>query len=112
MTNTETHPVTTAEITEFCAAIEASTATFFAKHYANLTPPKFYADPKGRKYIRIVCENQFRNTGPNSYTSRSVHCFVERDTGLIWKAAGWKAPARNFSRGSIRGDRSYALRRC
>ena len=102
MTNTETHPVTTAEITEFCAAIEANTAAYFAKHYTNLIAPKFYADPKGRKYIRIVCEQYG--------SSRHVHCFVERDTGLIWKAAGWKAPARNFSRGSIRGDRSYALR--
>ena len=102
--NTETPPVTTAEITEFCAAIEAHTALFFSLHYANLTPPKFYADPKGRKYIRIVCEQTYGS-------GRSVHCFVERDTGLIWKAAGWKAPARNFSRGSIRGDRSYALRR-
>ncbi len=92
--------------------IEAVTATYFAKHYDKLTPPKFYADPKGRKYIRIVREDQHGNQGrPNPYKSRSVHCFVERDTGLIWKAAGWKAPAKNFSRGNIRGDRSYALRR-
>jgi len=100
---TETHPVTMTELLEFCAAIETSTAAFFAKHYDKLSPPKFYPDPKGRKYVRIVREDA-------SGTSRSVHCFVERDTGLIWKAAGWKAPARNFSRGSIRGDRSYALR--
>lgn len=106
MTNTtETHPVTTSELNDFCDEIASSTAKYFAKHYDNLTPPKFYPDPNGRKWIRIVQEETYG-------TGRSVHCFVERDTGLIWKAAGWKAPARNFSRGSIRGDRSYALRRC
>jgi len=47
MNTTETHPVTTSEITEFCAAIEASTATFFAKHYANLTPPEVLRRSQG-----------------------------------------------------------------
>lgn len=33
--------------------------------------------------------------------SRSVVGFVEAGTGLLWKAATWKAPALNFPRGCI-----------
>lgn len=54
--------------------------------------PQFGADTGGSKYVRIV-----RASGSSS----SVHCFVEKSTGKIWKAASWKAPAKNFSRGSI-----------
>ena len=45
----------------------------------------------GRKYIRVV-----RVDG----SSRSVHSFLDLD-GNIWKAAGWKAPALNHTRGNV-----------
>lgn len=48
----------------------------------------------GPKNIRIV-----KNEG-NGRT-RSVHSFVNRETGDILKAAGWKAPAPMGKRGSI-----------
>ena len=44
------------------------------------------------KYLRII-----RTDG----TSRSVHCFIDRQTGDILKAASWKAPAPRGKRGSI-----------
>lgn len=34
-------------------------------------------------------------------TQRMVCFFVEKATGDVWKAAGWKAPALNFTRGNI-----------
>lgn len=46
----------------------------------------------GSKYIRVVTQN---------YNSRSAHSFIEKENGVIWKSASWKAPAKNFSRGTI-----------
>lgn len=100
-THTTPAPVTDNELTAFCAVIAEKKAAYFAKHLSNLTPPRIYADKGGRKWIRIVTEDL---DGSN----RSVVCFVERSTGLVWKAAGWKAPARNFPRGDIRGDNRFA----
>jgi len=48
----------------------------------------------GIKNVRIV-----RN-GTDGNTSRSVWGFVEKETGNILKAAGWKAPAKH-ARGNI-----------
>lgn len=47
----------------------------------------------GPKFVKIV-----RRDGTGS---RSVYGFVSHADGRIWKAASWKAPAKNFSRGNI-----------
>ena len=88
--------VTDNELTDFCSKLAVKARKYFAEHYTNLSPPAFHADTGGRKYVRIV------RSDDRGYGSRSVVCFVERSTGLIWKAASWKAPAKNFSRGNIR----------
>lgn len=49
--------------------------------------PKVFTVMAGRKYDRIV---QATTDGRN----RSVHAFVERATGHVFKAAGWPAPAK------------------
>ena len=46
---------------------------------------KFYIE-SGRKYHKIIME-----TGGNS---RSVHAFVDKKTGEVYKAASFKAPAK------------------
>lgn len=52
---------------------------------------KNFSVMSGKKYDRIVQET----TGEHSSsTSRSVHAFVERSTGHVFKAAGWPAPAK------------------
>ena len=53
---------------------------------------------KGSKYLRVFTL---------SYGSRSCHSFVD-EQGTIWKAAGWKAPAKNFSRGSIHDPSTWS----
>lgn len=48
----------------------------------------------GPKFVRVIS----RNGGPNA---ASVYCFVDKASGDIYKAAGWKAPAKGI-RGNIR----------
>ena len=56
----------------------------------------------GSKYVKVV--------KISSGGSRSVHSFVEKATGNIWKAASWKSPARNFVRGNVFDSASYTNR--
>jgi hypothetical protein len=62
------------------------------ERFPALDKPTLTVDKGGRKYLRIV-RNE-RGQG------RSVHCFVEKETGNILKAAGWSAPAKH-ARGNI-----------
>ena len=56
----------------------------------------------GSKYVKVV--------KTSAGGSRSVHSFVEKETGNIWKAASWKAPAKNFVRGNVFDAASYTNR--
>ena len=47
---------------------------------------KFYIE-SGRKYHKLIME-----TGAGS---RSVHAFVDKKTGEVYKPASWKAPAKH-----------------
>ena len=48
---------------------------------------KFYIE-SGRKYHKIIMETEAG--------SRSVHAFVEKKFGAVYKAASWKAPAKHI----------------
>lgn len=56
---------------------------------------------EGNKYIKVVSL---------SWGSRTVHSFIEKKTGAIWKAASWKAPAKNFARGNVFDSKGYLPR--
>jgi hypothetical protein len=45
---------------------------------------EFYPET-GRKYHKIIM---------NANGSRSVHCFIDKKTGEIYKSASWKSPAK------------------
>ena len=57
----------------------------FKQNHPNSDPYKFYIE-SGRKYHKIIME-----TGGNS---SSVHAFVDKKTGEVYKPASWKAPAK------------------
>lgn len=60
--------------------------------FTNLTPDRIvFTD--GKRYIRVIKESV-------EGTSRSVHTFIDKNDGSIYKAASWKAPAKGI-RGSI-----------
>ena len=54
----------------------------------------------GRKYLKIANVSQ--------HGGRSVHCFVDAETGGVYKAAGWKAPALNGERYNLLDAESLA----
>ena len=74
----------------FLSVVTENTNEYYKTNYSNLTPP-VYVNLGGRKYIKIVSESE---------NSSSVYCFVEKSTGLIYKPAGYRAPAKG-ARGSI-----------
>ena len=51
------------------------------------TSYKFYIE-SGRKYHKLIME-----TNGNS---RSVHAFVDKNSGAVYKSASWKAPAKGI----------------
>jgi hypothetical protein len=44
----------------------------------------FYPET-GRKYHKVIM---------NANGSRSVHCFIDKQTGEVYKSASWKSPAK------------------
>jgi len=65
-----------------CDALELD----FKSRYPNSDPYKFSIE-SGRKYHKIVMETESQ--------SRSVHAFVDKKTGEVYKPASWKAPAKH-----------------
>ena len=63
---------------------------------ANLMKFKVYT---GKRYYKIV-QQEFetwegsRNYG--KYADGSVHCFVDKETGDVYKPASWQAPAKHI----------------
>lgn len=74
---------------KFIEFLNRAEAKFIAERFPMLEPHTFYVDG-GRKYLRIAMTAAGRGT--------RVHCFVDANTGSVYKAAGWKAPALNGER--------------
>ena len=65
-----------------CDALEQD----FKSRYPNSDPYKFYIE-SGRKYYKLIMETE---SG-----SRSVHAFVDKKTGEVYKPASFKSPAKH-----------------
>ena len=87
----------TAIKTYLAALTKANVIMADAKGYDFSKGDTFDVAPGGRKFAKIV-RTSMRN---NDRVDQSVVCFVDKSTGDIWKAAGWKGPALNFPRGSV-----------
>jgi hypothetical protein len=70
----------------------------------------------GRKYIRVVRQETWNDTNEatNHFgrVSQSVHAFIDIATGDIYKAASWKAPAKNGARFNVVNDFERLLQVC
>ena len=74
---------------------DADTHEYHQKQIANLKEGicnyEFVIE-SGRKYHKII---MVIDNGPNRMgPSRSVHAFVDKKTGQIYKSASWKSPAK------------------
>jgi len=63
---------------------------------ANLMKFKVYS---GKKYYKIV-QQEFETWEKSKYFGQyrdgSVHCFVDKETGDVYKAASWRSPAKHI----------------
>jgi len=69
----------------------------YESKFSNLSVPEAKIK-EGGKYYKVYQES-------GEY-HKSAWFFVSKEDGLIWKAASWKAPARNFPRGNILEDKA------
>jgi len=49
----------------------------------------------GKKYYKIIQQDFDTFQDRNEYRDGSVHAFVDKKTGEIYKAASWKSPAKH-----------------
>ena len=57
---------------------------------ANLDKFRYY---EGKKYIKVVREEYDERN--DRWRDTTVHAFVDRETGEVYKPASWKAPAKH-----------------
>ena len=48
----------------------------------------------GRKYIKIIQQDYDTFQDRNEYRDGSVHAFIDKNTGEVYKSASWKSPAK------------------
>ena len=88
----------------------------YIKRY-NLIDDVVYKIDGGRKFLkvkyfetRISTDYETGEVTTTKDTRGSIHCFVDKNTGDIYKAATWKAPytkGNNAVRGSIYDEKCY-----
>ena len=59
---------------------------------ANLDRFRYY---EGKKYLKVVRETFDEFQGRNKWRDTTVHAFVDRKTGEVYKPASWKAPTKH-----------------
>ena len=71
-----------------------------------------YEIEKGRKYLKVIMV--IANGRNRLGSSRSVHAFIDKNTGEVYMAASWKSPARNGVRFDMRliEDRERLYENC
>lgn len=70
--------------------MNAASKKYYEERFPSLNADTFEL-VGGRKYLKIAQSSQ-----PGS--GYSVHCFVDAETGGVYKSAGWKGPALNGER--------------
>ena len=85
-----------------CEALRQNFIEYSIKSHALSTSDVEYHDAQIAKLKQGICDYDFYpETGRkyhkiimNANGSRSVHAFVDKQTGQVYKSASWKAPAK------------------
>ena len=56
----------------------------------------------GRKYYKIIQQDLDTFQNRNEYRDGSVHAFVNKETGQVYKPASWKSPHTKYVRFDMR----------
>ena len=93
---------------KFFAVGRPEDAAYYEKRIAELRDGKDcykFEIETGRKYYKIMMETESQ--------SRSVHAFVDKKTGELYKAASWKSPAKGV-RFDLRiiEEREFVFKNC
>jgi len=72
-------------VTKYCLMLCDALEDDYKRRNRKDSGYKFYIE-SGRKYHKLIMETE--------YGSRSVHCFVDKKTGEVYKSASWKTPAK------------------
>jgi len=86
-------------IQDYVDEIKKASDADWQKHGYDMTKAPTFSIMSGSKFHKIVV---------TTWGSQSVHCFVEKESGDIYKAATWNAPAKHV-RGNINEDRKPLL---
>ena len=63
---------------------------------------------KGRKYLKIINQQFDTFQDRNEYRDGSVHAFIDRETGDVYKPAGYNKPAKHVRYNLLeRSDREF-----
>ena len=54
-----------------------------------------YRYTEGKKYFKVVAEEFDTFRGRNEWRDTTVHAFVDKVTGEVYKPAGWSKPAKH-----------------
>ena len=100
---------------KFCSKLEQNCKSYVDKF--NFMKSVTFKPCGGRKYIKVKyfqtnveINHETGETMLREDKNGSIHCFVERTTGDIFKPAGWKAPylkGNNAVRGNIFDSSSF-----
>lgn len=69
-------------------------ATTTALEFAAAVDEKFAPEPFGPTNFGVVAGRKYDKVVYETGSQRFVYAFVERATGLLYKAAGWTGPAK------------------
>jgi len=116
---TVTQATTEAQIFEWTEQLcEALAENYKRYHYRSMTQDPTFADgifakkqikemnegtaklmrfriQPGKKYLKIITQEFDTYNDINEYRDGSVHAFVDKQTGQIYKPASWRAPAKH-----------------
>jgi len=69
---------------------------YFVIFFCIFIPKKIFADSHNyEEIIKIIQQDYDTFQDRNEYRDGSVHAFVDRNTGEVYKPASWKSPAKH-----------------